>query len=678
MFLFGAACVAGAACPEAGPPAVWLDALDVAGVRQDWGEPGAGRSAGRNEITLGGTQYKHGLGTHAFSECHVELLGRCERFTALAGIDDEVGPNGSVVFEVWVDGVRCWTSPVLRGSDAPLPVEVALTGARHLLLVVDPAGDGIRLDHANWAEARLYLTKDAGQLPRIVAPPPVEPPALVDAQPRRPEINAPRVVGTSPGRPFLFRIPCAGDRPIQFEADSLPSGVTLDAATGILRGTLEAEGVHEIHLRATNRHGRGRYALLVVAAPDCLALTPPMGWNSWNVWGDTVDEERVRTAAGALMATRLADYGFQYVCIDDGWAGGRDSRGTIIPNARFPDMPGLVQHLHETGLKAGIYSSPGRTTCADYEGSYGHEREDARTFAAWGIDFLKYDWCSYSGVAEGEGRELFVRPYRIMREALDACGRDVVYAVCQYGMGEVWDWAASPGVRSNQWRTTEDIADAWPSVMHNALATAAVAGYASPGHWNDADMLVLGTLGWGKAPRETGLNPREQHTHVTLWTLLPSPMVLGCDLTRMDAFTLALLRNPEVIAVHQDPLGDPARCVAGPLDAPVQVWSRRLWDGTRAVGLFNLSRSRASLEIGVTWSALGLPEAPQPVRDLWRRKPLGRRSDGIALTIPSHGCALLKVGRPMNDAAAMTALRRRYEEQLRGADHSPSAALITR
>ncbi len=677
LFVFGAACVARVARAETEAPLIWLDTLDIARVQQDWGEPGAGRSVGRNPMSMQGKQYPHGLGTHAFSECHVELFASCERFCALAGIDDEVGSNGSVVFEVWVDGVRRWASPVVRGGEAPVPVEIELSGARHLLLVVEPTADGIHLDHANWADARLYLTEDAAQLPRVIAPP-IELPECAESQPRKPETNAPRVIGATPGRPFLYRIPCAGERPIRFEADGLPPDLTLDSATGILRGSLAETGIHEIRLRASNRRGRYRFSMLLVAAPDSLALTPPMGWNSWNIWGDTVNEERVRDAANALLDTRLADYGFHYVCIDDGWAGGRDAQGSIVPNDRFPAMPGLLRQLHEMGLKAGIYTSPGRTTCAEYEGSYGHEHEDARTFAAWGVDFLKYDWCSYSGLAQGEGREIFVRPYRIMRRALDDCGRDVLYALCQYGMGEVWDWAASPDVRGNQWRTTEDISDTWASMLHNALATAAVAEFAGPGRWNDADMLVLGTLGWGRPPRETRLNPREQQTHVALWAMLPSPMILGCDLTRLDAFTLALLRNPEVVALHQDPLGAPVQRITGSLDAPIQVWSRPLWDGTHAVGLFNFSNDRTPREIEASWADLGLTATRQPVRDLWRRQKLGNRSGGIAMHIPPRGCALLKIGRPMKDAAAMSALRRRYEERLNEANQSPSAALITR
>lgn len=644
------------------PSAIWLDSLDMSLVQQDWGEPRAGRSAGRNPLVLGGTRYIHGLGTHAFSECHVELFGACDRFAALIGIDDEVGPNGSAVFEVWVDGSLRWKSPVLRGGDAPVRVETGVAGAEHLVLVVDPTGDGIHLDHANWAGALLYLAENGEDRPQMTAPPPIEPPDISDVQPRKPAIHAPRVLGATPGRPFLFRIPCAGEKPISFAVRTLPGGLTLDTGTGIITGTLEDKrGVHLLDVRAQNAHGSCRFGMVLVAAPGSLALTPPMGWNSWNVWGETVDDAKVRAAAGALIATGLADYGFQYVCIDDGWAGGRDPQGAISPNDKFPDMQALVADLHEAGLKAGIYTSPGRTTCAGYEGSFEHESQDAAAFAAWGMDFLKYDWCSYSGVATGEDREMFVRPYRLMRQALDACERDMVYAICQYGMGEVWEWAPAPEVRGNLWRTTEDITDTWPSMLNNALATAAVAGFSGPGHWSDADMLALGTLGWGKGLRGTRLNPREQQTHVTLWTMLPAPLFLGCDLERVDAFTLALLRNPEIIAVHQDPAGESVRRVVESEDATTQVWARRLWDGTTAVALFNVARRGGPCDIRVSWTELELSSKPQPVRDLWRRKDLGKHSGGITFAVPPHGCALLRVGRPMKDVAALSALRRRYE-----------------
>lgn len=646
---------------QAPPSALWLDSLDLSPVQQDWGRPRAGRSVGRNAMRLGDTPYAHGLGTHAFSECHIELHGNGQRFMAMVGIDDEVGPNGSVIFEVWVDDARRWQSPVLKGGDAPLLVDVDVASAERLTLMVDPAGDGIRLDHADWAGALLVLRDQTAPHPCIVPPPPVEPPPIARTQSDAPLINAPRVVGGTPGRPFLFRIPCDGKPPITFAAEGLPPGLTVHTETGIITGRIEKTGIWTFDVHAQNARGECRQTTVLVAAPHALALTPPLGWNSWNVWGDTVDDAKIRAAADTLVATRLVDYGFQYVCIDDGWAGERDANGAIAPNDKFPDLPGLIRYLHGKGLKAGLYSSPGRTTCAGYVGSYEHEFQDARLFSSWGIDFLKYDWCSYNAVAEGEGREMFMRPYRLMRQALDACDRDIVYAICQYGVGDVWEWAANPDIRGNLWRTTADITDTWPGVLHNALATAETAPFARPGHWNDADMMVLGTLGWGKELRDTRLNSREQHTHVTLWALLPSPMFLGCDLTELDAFTLDLLKNPEVLAVHQDPAGLPVRCVADDQDQETCAWSRKLWDNTLALGLFNFGRRKGPRQITVSWADLGLPSETQPVRDLWRGKNLESTPNGISLTIPPHGCALLKIGAPMKNAAAIQALRRRYE-----------------
>ncbi|HQH52039.1 MAG TPA: NPCBM/NEW2 domain-containing protein [Candidatus Hydrogenedentes bacterium] len=641
--------------------AIWLDALDVAHARQDWGQPRAGRSVGQNEMRLGGTRYLHGLGTHAFSECHIELHGGTNRFVAMVGIDDEAGPNGSAIFELWADDSLRWRSPVLRGGDTPLLADVKLESASRLTLIVDPTEDGIHLDHADWAGALLFLDPNASEPPRIVAPPPVETPEIACRQPQAPEINAPRVLGATPGRPFLFRIPCGGELPISATARGLPPGLTVNADTGIITGVLEKAGLWTLKLRARNKHGGSRQTMLLVAAPYSLALTPPMGWNSWNAWGETVDDAKVRAAADALLASRLADYGFQYVCIDDGWAGGRQANGAIIPNDKFPDMPGLVRYLHNAGLKAGIYASPGRTTCAGYEGSYEHEFQDARTFAAWGMDLLKYDWCSYSGVADGQGPEMFMRPYRLMRQAIDDGGRDMVYAICQYGEANVWQWAAHPDIQGNLWRTSRDIDDTWPGMLHNALAAAEATRFARPGHWSDADMMVLGKLGWGKELRNTQLNEREQQTHVTLWALLPSPMFLGCDVSQLDSFTLALLKNPEVIAIHQDPLGAPVRRVLPANDPSTEVWIRPLWDGTRAVGLFNFDPRTGPRRVYVSWAGAGLPPGPHPVRDLWRRKDLGEYTEAFALNVPARGCVLLKIGVPMKDAAAMAVLRRRYE-----------------
>ena len=228
------------------------------------------------------------------------------------------------------------------------------------------------------------------------------------------------------------------------------------------------------------------------------------------------------------------------------------TQGVIQTNEKFPDMKALADYVHSKGLKLGIYSSPGPKTCAGFAASYQNEEQDASTYASWGIDYLKYDWCSYGGIAKDGSLAELQKPYRVMRDALDECGRDIVYSFCQYGMGDVWKWGAEVG--GNCWRTTGDINDSWGSMSGIGFGQDGHEKYASPGHWNDPDMLVVGKVGWGPNLHPTGLTPNEQMTHISLWCLLSSPLLIGCDLSDMDQFTLDLLTNDEVLDVNQDPL----------------------------------------------------------------------------------------------------------------------------
>jgi alpha-galactosidase len=304
-------------------------------------------------------------------------------------------------------------------------------------------------------------------------------------------------------------------------------------------------------------------------------------------------------------------------------------------------MKALAEYLHGKGLKLGIYSSPGPKTCGGFEGSFGHEQQDADTYAKWGIDFLKYDWCSYGDVAKDASRAEFQKPYRVMRAALDRCDRDIVYSLCQYGMDNVWEWGAEVG--ANLWRTAGDIWYRWGAMSSIGFRQARYATYAGPGHWNDPDMLMVGRLGWGPSPAPTELTPNEQITQFTVWSLAAAPLLLSCDLSQLDRFTLDLVTNDEVIEVDQDPLGRPAGVRAK--EGMHEVWARPLWDGTTAVGLFNRGSLRA--KVTAKWTHLGL-HGRLPVRDLWRQKDLGSFQDSFTASVPAHGAVLVKIGRPAN------------------------------
>ena len=634
--------VAAAREPLAGdrPPlnGLWLDTLDLSLVQQDIKEARAGESVRGSAMSLGGEVYAHGIGTAAVSMFMVDLKGTALRFRSFAGVDDATKGRGSAAFGVWVDGERKAESPVLHGNDTPHYFDVDLAGAQLLLLVVSDGGDGNANDYANWAGAVLILDPGKAERPEPVLPGEEEP-VIATGVPPEPAIHGPRITGATPGRPFLFLVPATGEGPLTFSAQHLPEGLQLDVQTGIISGALADAGITDVALTVTGPKGAATQTLTIVGGEDQLALTPPMGWNSWNVWGLEVDDAKVRAAADYMVSSGLAAHGYQYINLDDAWEADRGPDGEILCNERFPDMKALGDYIHSKGLKFGIYSSPGPKTCGGYTGSYQHEQQDAQTYARWGVDYLKYDWCSYQGVAGGSDREALMKPYRIMRDALDTCDRDIVYSLCQYGMGDVWEWGAEVG--GNLWRTTGDIADSWNSMSKIGFAQNGLEPWAGPGHWNDPDMLVVGIVGWGKTMRPTPLTKNQQVAHITLWTVLAAPLLLGCDLAQLDAFTVALMTNDEVIDVNQDRLGKQGwRCAGDPWS---ETWMKPLYDGTLAVALFN--RIPVKTTLTARWGDLAI-SGTQPVRDLWQRKDLPPADTAFSAEVPAHGAVLVKIGTP--------------------------------
>jgi alpha-galactosidase len=622
--------------PPAG--AIWLETLDLGRMDQGWGKPQAGRSVDERPLTLHGAVYPHGIGTHASSEWTIDLKGRAQRFAAVIGVDDESGEKGSVVFSVWVDNKEVKRSEVMHGGDLPVVLEADLQGAHRLILVVEGTGDGIDHDHADWAAAMLTLVPGPGQQPVATSPPDEPAPPIAANTPPEPMILAPRITGGTPGRPFLFRIPATGAEPLHFSAKNLPPGLSLDPQTGIISGSLASEGRTHVEIVVKGPNGQAAGTVTIIGGPRALALTPPMGWNSWNVWGTAVDDAKIRAAADWMVKSGLAAHGFQYINIDDAWEAGRDDQGRIQTNEKFPDMKALADYVHSKGLKLGIYSSPGPKTCAGYEGSYQHEQSDANRYAEWGIDLLKYDWCSYGDIAKDDSLEELQKPYKIMREALNGCERDIVFSLCQYGKGDVSKWGKDVG--GNYWRTTGDITDTWLSMSDIGFGQSGLEAYAGPGLWNDPDMLVVGKVGWGPTLHDSKLPRNEQITHITLWSLLASPLLIGCDLSQLDEFTLALLTNPEVLEASQDPLGKQARRVTK--TDYLEVWARPLADGTMAIGLFN--RGRTAAPVTAHWKDLGLT-GRLPVRNLWLRRDEGVFEESYTATVPRHGAVLISVGR---------------------------------
>ncbi len=377
----------------------------------------------------------------------------------------------------------------------------------------------------------------------------------------------------------------------------------------------------------------------IVAAQTKLAQTPPMGWNSWNHFAGKVTDADVRATADQLVSTGMRDAGYVYVNIDDTWQGKRDAQGVIHANERFPDMKALADYVHGKGLKLGIYSGPGEQTCARYEGSLGHEKQDADTYAGWGIDFLKYDLCSF-GKQMGDERKahpddpqaankLMIAAYKKMGDALRATGRPILYSLCQYGLDEPWKWG--PSVGAQMWRTTDDIDDTWTRMFIIGQSQSDLAPYAGPGHWNDPDMLEVGN---------GGMKTEEYRQHMTLWAMLASPLLAGNDLTKMSDADKAILMNRDVIAIDQDQLGKQATRLYQYGD--VSVWTRPLSGNRTAVALINGSWGQRYIQFDFAKS--GFPGGAN-VRDVWAAKDLGKQNGTFTGDVGRHGVQLLILSR---------------------------------
>ena len=485
---------------------------------------------------------------------------------------------------------------------------------------------------ATFTESKSGLSTTTQYIPKYI---------LTPAAPAEPRFNTTPLYGVRPGSPIHFRFGVSGEKPMKITSDDLPKGLAINPDNGALSGKLDKPGSYTFTVKAKNAKGE-QTQKFTIRCGSKIALTPPMGWNSWNCWGLSVTQDKVVSSAKALIEKGLADYGYCYMNIDDGWeAPKRNADGTIAVNEKFPSMKELGDWLHAEGLKFGIYSSPGDLTCGGYLGSIDHELQDAESYNSWGIDYLKYDWCGYGRkhATEPDRQTVasYVRPYLLMERCLRQQPRDIFYSLCQYGMAEVWKWGHA--VDANSWRTTGDITDTWESLYDIGFGQQPdLYPYAQPGHWNDPDMLIVGKVGWSNNLRDSRLTPDEQYTHISLWTLLASNMLIGCDIAQMDEFTVSLLCNHEVNAVNQDILGKQAQRVV--LDGTIQIWSRPLSDGSYAVGIFNVGPSDTRVDFRKYFREMGIGSL-QSVRDLWRQKDLS--TTDVNYFIPTHGVKYLKI-----------------------------------
>jgi alpha-galactosidase len=473
-----------------------------------------------------------------------------------------------------------------------------------------------------------------------------------------PVINPPFVTANYPGTPFLFYIPTTGSRPVTWSAEGLPPGLELDASTGIIKGSVSEKGDYAVTITAENNYGKTS-SKLIIKTSDLLALTPPMGWNSWNTFDVNISDSLIRQIADSMVSSGMKDLGYQYINIDDLWQlPDRDQNGKIqINKEKFPfGIKAVADYVHSKGLKLGIYSDAANLTCGGVAGSYGYEEQDARDFADWGIDLLKYDYCNAP-----PSRDTAITRYKRMADALKKTGRSIVFSICEWGEGGIpphgqaggrkpYEWAASVG--GNYWRTTLDIRNVWLLDVYNASSNsimqildmnAPLADYAGPGRWNDPDMLVVGI-----DPNKStvvnhsgtkGCTLEEYRSHMSLWCLMAAPLLAGNDIRNMNSDIKEILMNREIIAVNQDQLGRQAKKIRD--DGESEVFAKPLADGSWAVGLLNRNDT-ADINIRADWKELGIT-GEWNVRDLWKHISLGQYSDNFSIAVKPHQCVVVRI-----------------------------------
>lgn len=490
-----------------------------------------------------------------------------------------------------------------------------------------------------------------------------------------PRINGAKVFGIRPNSPLLFKIAATGEKPLTYSAKPLPNGVSLDSDSGILSGKISQPGTYKIQIEVSNTKGKAQREFRIECG-DKICLTPTMGWNSWYVYSLWVSQEKIEAMAKAMVDSGLAEHGWTYINIDDSWQGKRDPQAkALMSNDKFPDMKKMCDYIHNLGLKIGIYSTPwvgsyagyvgGSTPNEDYDysalevdmkyryeknqiagqphnmrsrhrnfGLKGCEDVDTKQWAEWGVDYLKYDW-----------KPNDVPHVVSMLEALEKSGRDIVYSLSHsaaFALASEWVKYA------NLWRTKGDIVDSWCSISKIGFNQDKWAPYAGPGHWNDPDMLQVGQIATPHVEtpqsRSSRLSADEQYTQVSLWCLLSAPLLLSCNLLKLDAFTLGLLTNDEVLEVDQDSSGEQARIIVKfkgwYWGNSYQILAKNLEDGSKAVGLFNVGRIKT--KITITWKQLGM-EGKYLVRDLWRQQYLGEFTDQFSAMVNPHGVILVKL-----------------------------------
>lgn len=638
---------------------IWLDDLMIKSFSEGIPSVSAKTNAGGDSIRMNGKLFKHGVGVSSTSVLSFYLDAHATEFSAVVGVDDKGVKDLPLKFYVIGDRKVLFESGEMNLGDEPKTVKVNLTGIRRLGLLVTIEEKGFNRSYSNWANAQFVMKDDF--VPQNI--PNSDEKYILTPQPdKKPKINSPKLFGARPNNPFLYTIAATGQRPMSFSVKNLPKGLTVDSKTGIITGKIAQKGTYSTVLTAKNKLGEATKILKIIIG-DTIALTPPIGWNGWNSWARNIDQEKVIASADAMVKMGLSQHGWTYINIDDAWQGQRGGQfNAIQPNEKFPKFKEMVDYVHGLGLKIGVYSTPMITSYAGYiggssdfengkitdsiknnkrafryVGKYQFEQNDAKQMADWGIDYLKYDW------------RIEVPSAEKMSVALRNSGRDIVYSISNSApFANVKDWVRL----TNTYRTGPDIRDSWLSLYVSAFTLDKWSPYGGHGHWLDPDMMILGNVTTGTSLHPTRLTPDEQYSHVSLFSLLSAPLLIGCPIEQLDAFTLNLLTNDEVIEINQDPLGKPARLVLE--ESGVQIWKKPLEDGSYAIGLFNVGDYGKTPESYFRWgdekakfftlnfNKIGLIGKYQ-LRDVWQQKDLGNFIDSFKTNIRHHGVIMLRM-----------------------------------
>lgn len=638
---------------------IWLDDLGIKSFSEGIPAVLPKTNASGDSIRMNGKYFKHGVGVSSTSVLSFFLDGHATEFSAIVGVDDKGVKDLPLKFYVIGDRKILFESGEMKLGDEPKPVKVNLEGIKRLGLLVIIEEKGFNRSYSNWANAQFVMKDDF--VPQNM-PNSDEKYILTPKPDKKPKINSPKLFGARPNNPFLYTIAATGQRPMSFSAKNLPKGLSVDTKTGIITGKVVQKGTYLATLKAKNELGETTKTLKIIIG-DTIALTPPIGWNGWNSWAKNIDQEKVIASADAMVKMGLNQHGWTYINIDDAWQGQRGGQfNAIQPNEKFPKFTEMIDYVHGLGLKIGVYSTPMITSYAGYiggssdfengkitdsiknnkrafryVGKYTFEENDAKQMAAWGIDYLKYDW------------RIEVPSAERMSVALKNSGRDIIYSISNSApFTNAKDWAKL----TNTFRTGPDIRDSWLSLYVSAFTLDKWSPFGGHGHWLDPDMMILGNVTTGTSLHPTRLTPDEQYSHVSLFSLLSAPLLIGCPIEQLDDFTLNLLTNDEIIEINQDPLGKSARLLSE--EEGVQIWAKPLEDGSYAVGLFNVADFGKTPETYFRWgdeksktftfdfNKINLKGKYQ-LRDVWQQKDLGSFNNSFKTDIRHHGVLMLRM-----------------------------------